>query len=201
MKQNHSSHIAVFDFDGTLINCDSLPDFLLQTFGWKIFLLHLPLIMTMRIVSLIGFLSEEIAKERVLTAFLQNMKQEDFEAACHRYAQRIPLLLYPAALAEIKKHQESGHEIVIISASIPNWIRPWAETIGIEMVEGTEMEIKNGSLTGHFSTPNCKGKEKVHRLRKLFSDLDSYTLSVYGDSSGDKDLLAIANFANYKPFR
>ncbi|MFQ9020253.1 MAG: hypothetical protein ACLR6J_00090 [Parabacteroides merdae] len=34
--------IAIFDFDGTIISRDSLPDFLIQACGRKAFLLRLP---------------------------------------------------------------------------------------------------------------------------------------------------------------
>lgn len=137
--------IAIFDFDGTIISRDSLPDFLIQACGRKAF-------------------------------------------------------VYPAALEEIRRHQEEGNKIAIISASVPDWIRPWAQTVGIRLVEGTGLEVREQTLTGRFSTPNCKGGEKVRRLRRLYPDFASETLHVYGDSSGDKELLALADVPHYKPF-
>ena len=106
----------------------------------------------------------------------------------------------PAALEEIRRHQEEGNKIAIISASVPDWIRPWAQTVGIRLVEGTGLEVREQTLTGRFSTPNCKGGEKVRRLRRLYPDFASETLHVYGDSSGDKELLALADVPHYKPF-
>lgn len=192
--------IAIFDFDGTIISRDSLPDFLIQTCGWKDFLLRLPWIILLKGAALTGILSTHRAKELVISSFLRGLKTEDFQQACFKYASRIPTLIYPAALKEIRKHQKEGNKIAIISASIPDWIRPWAETVGIRLVEGTELEIKGETLTGRFSTPNCKGGEKVRRLRKLFPEFINETLYVYGDSSGDKELLALANVPHYKPF-
>ena len=192
--------IAIFDFDGTIISRDSLPDFLIQTCGWKDFLLRLPWIILLKGAALTGILSTHRAKELVISSFLRGLKTEDFQQACFKYASRIPTLIYPAALKEIRKHQKEGNKIAIISASIPDWIRPWAETVGIRLVEGTELEIKGETLTGRFSTPNCKGGEKVRRLRKLFPEFINEPLYVYGDSSGDKELLALANVPHYKPF-
>lgn len=192
--------IAIFDFDGTIISRDSLPDFLIQTCGWKDFLLRLPWIILLKGAALTGILSTHRTKELVISSFLRGLKTEDFQQACFKYASRIPTLIYPAALKEIRKHQKEGNKIAIISASIPDWIRPWAETVGIRLVEGTELEIKGETLTGRFSTPNCKGGEKVRRLRKLFPEFINETLYVYGDSSGDKELLALANVPHYKPF-
>ena len=192
--------IAIFDFDGTIISRDSLPDFLIQTCGWKDFLLRLPWIILLKGAALTGILSTHRAKELVISSFLRGLKTEDFQRACLKYASRIPTLVYPAALEEIRKHQKEGNKIAIISASIPDWIRPWAKTVGISLVEGTELEIKKDIITGRFSTPNCKGKEKVHRLQMLFPEVINETLYVYGDSSGDKELLALANIPHYKPF-
>lgn len=199
--QKKQKTIAVFDFDGTLINRDSLPDFLIRTFGWPAFLIRLPLILAMKIVAICHILPVHTAKEKIFTSFFRNMKTEDFATACKQYALRIPRLVYPTALNEIQNHLDTGHEVIIISASVPDWIRPWAETKGIHTVEGTELEIKNGVLTGCFATPNCKGEEKVRRLRKLFPDISTHTLYVYGDSSGDCELLALADVPFYKPFR
>lgn len=192
--------IAAFDFDGTILSRDSLPDFLIQTCGRAAFILRLPLIITLKLAAVASILSTHRAKELVVSSFLRGMKKERFDRACRLYSLQIAQKAYPAAISEIRRHQEEGNEVVIISASVPDWIRPWAETEGISRVEGTELEVKDGVLTGRFSTPNCKGVEKVRRLRKLFPDVASETLYVYGDSSGDKELLALADFPHYKPF-
>lgn len=153
--------IAIFDFDGTIISRDSLPDFLIQACGRKAFLLRLPWIILLKGAALTGILSTHRAKELVISSFLRGMKTEDFQQACLEYASRIPAFVYPAALEEIRRHQEEGNKIAIISASVPDWIRPWAQTVGIRLVEGTGLEVREQTLTGRFSTPNCKGGEKV----------------------------------------
>ena len=122
--------IAIFDFDGTIISRDSLPDFLIQACGRKAFLLRLPWIILLKGTALTGILSTHRAKELVISSFLRGMKTEDFHQACLKYASRIPAFVYPAALKEIRRHQEEGNKIAIISASVPDWIRPWAQTIG-----------------------------------------------------------------------
>lgn len=98
--------IAIFDFDGTIISRDSLPDFLIQACGRKAFLLRLPWIILLKGAALTGILSTHRAKELVITSFLRGMKTEDFQQACLEYASRIPAFVYPAALEEIRRHQE-----------------------------------------------------------------------------------------------
>lgn len=94
--------IAIFDFDGTIISRDSLPDFLIQACGRKAFLLRLPWIILLKGAALTGILSTHRAKELVITSFLRGMKTEDFQQACLEYASRIPAFVYPAALEEIR---------------------------------------------------------------------------------------------------
>ncbi|MGA1052242.1 MAG: haloacid dehalogenase-like hydrolase, partial [Ilumatobacteraceae bacterium] len=61
----------------------------------------------------------------------------------------------------------------------------------------TRLEIGgDGACTGRLDGPNCRGAEKVRRLTDwLESDglgLGEVTLWAYGDSSGDRELLAAA---------
>jgi phosphoserine phosphatase len=42
--------------------------------------------------------------------------------------------------------------------------------------------------------------EKVNRLNSLLGELTEYRLYVYGDSSGDKEMLAIADKPYYRTF-
>ena len=182
--------IAIFDFDGTIFSRDSLADFLMQTCGKRRFFLYLPLVIGLKLATISGF-----------TLFLHGMKWQDFLQACSRYANRIPRFIYPTALEQIKQHLIAGDRVAIISASVADWIRPWAESVGIQYVEGTTLEVKNGILTGKLAGPNCKGMEKVRRLRQLFPDFESDTLYVYGDSTGDKEILALATYPHYRTFK
>ena len=71
---------------------------------------------------------------------------------------------------------------------------------GIELI-ATKLEFKAGKLTGKFATNNCYGAEKSHRIKELF-DLELYDyIYAYGDSRGDKEMLALADESFYKPFR
>ena len=151
--------IAIFDFDGTIISRDSLPDFLIQACGRKAFLLRLPWIILLKGAALTGILSTHRAKELVITSFLRGMKTEDFQQACLEYASRIPAFVYPAALEEIRRHQEEGNKIAIISASVPDWIRPWAQTVGIRFVEGTGLEVREQTLSPELSPYTCSVSE------------------------------------------
>lgn len=70
--------------------------------------------------------------------------------------------------------------------------------------ESRENAMGWGVLSGGFATPNCYGAQKAIRIRARY-ELDTYTeIYVYGDSKGDREMLALAttpSHAFYKPFR
>ena len=85
------------------------------------------------------------------------------------------------------------------SASIYNWIKPFASDLGIRDILSTEIEVDGeGCLTGFFSNKNCYGQEKVVRLLEQIPDLENNYLIVYGDSKGDSQLLKYANESHYR---
>jgi len=63
-------------------------------------------------------------------------------------------------------------------------------------VLGTQIEVIDGRLTGRFLTPNCYGQEKVRRILTLHPDRSAYHLTAYGDSRGDREMLAFADEAH-----
>jgi phosphoserine phosphatase len=69
------------------------------------------------------------------------------------------------------------------------------------IISGTKIEVKNAVVTGQFIGNNCYGPEKVRRIQELFPDRKQYKLIAFGDSKGDRELLAYADESHYKPFR
>ncbi len=190
--------IVAFDFDGTLTNRDSLLEFIRYVHGtsrlWWGFLLHAPIL----ILMMLRRYSHSRAKERVFAYFFKGMPLTDFDAWCQRFAHDRRTILRPQGIAAVDEAQRNGKAVVIISASIDNWVQPFFANV---RVLGTQIEVKDGKLTGRFLTGNCFGQEKVNRLLAEYPDRADYHLTAYGDSQGDRELLAFADEAHYKPFR
>ena len=108
-------------------------------------------------------------------------------------------MLRSEAMKRIAWHKNMGHTIVIVSASIESWLRPWCDKNKIDLI-ATRIEIKKGKVTGKFSSKNCHGAEKVNRIREKYS-LPKYSeVYAYGDSLGDKEMLQIADKKHYQYF-
>src|SRR6185312_1649091 len=89
------------------------------------------------------------------------------------FAMRIlPKQIYQTALDSIKWHLAEGHDVCVVTASSPIWVAHWARQLGVQLI-GTEYEIKDDKFTGHYAGNNCKGEEKVKRIRNQY-DLSEY---------------------------
>lgn len=195
--------IYAFDFDGTLTTKDTLLEFIRFAKGsgqmFRGFLLFSPLLILMKL----HLFSNWKVKQKIFSYFFKGMKIDDFNALCTRFAERNKHLLRPAGIEKVRQAIDEEHNtVLIISASIDNWVRPFFDEIDQKIqVLGTQIETKEGRLTGQFTSKNCYGEEKVNRLTALYPHREAYYLIAFGDSRGDKELLAFADKGFYKPFR
>ena len=185
--------VYAFDFDGTLTTCDTLLAFIRYVRGKSAFvrgfLYHAPLLVLMKL----GLYPNYLAKQRVFSWFFKGMSLEAFNALCQYFASDNLHLLRPEMLQKVEQAKAEGAEVLVVSASIDNWVKPFLPGV---TVLGTQVEVVDGYLTGRFSTPNCYGQEKVNRILERFPDRHSYHLTAYGDSRGDKEMLAFADEAH-----
>jgi phosphatidylglycerophosphatase C len=190
--------VAAFDFDGTLTYRDTLLPFLARV-SWPKLALGLAIVSPALVLLMCGqggndrgMARRERAKQRLCSIVLRGRRQADLKALAARWVPGIALR--PDMLARLRAHQESGHQVVIVSASPDLYLEDMARRLGVELI-CTELETKAGRLTGRFSTPNCWGPEKVARLELRFGPIGDYALHAYGDSSGDAWLLKAADCA------
>lgn len=186
--------IAAFDFDGTITTKDTLFDFISFYHSKGKLIQGLCFLSPILIAYKIGLLKNDIAKQTLLSYFFKNETVDQFESICKTYAERISRLCKKDTLTKIEWHKQQGHILVIVSASMKNWIEPWALGFGFDKVIATELEITDNFLTGRFASKNCYGQEKVNRLLDIFPDRDNYVLYAYGDSNGDKQLLELSDY-------
>ena len=190
--------IVAFDFDGTLTTKDTLIEFIRYACGTgafvKGFLRYAHLLVLMKL----GLYPNWKAKQKVFAYFFEGMKIEEFDGLCQRFAKDNQHLLRPKGIEAIQQALDKGAEVLIVSASIDNWVQPFFAEV---KVLGTQVEVIDGKLSGRFLTKNCYGQEKVNRILALYPNRSEYHLTAYGDSRGDKELLTFADESHYKPFR
>ncbi len=141
------------------------------------------------------------SKEKLFSHFFKGMAIETFDALCESFSAHLSNIVYNDAITEINRHLEKKSKVIIISASIENWIKPFMKQHGVTEVIGTKIHVnKSGKITGRFLTPNCNGQEKVNRFLQKYPLRKDYTLIAYGNSAGDKYLLKFADKAYFRLF-
>ena len=193
--------IAFFDFDGTITTKDSLLEVIRYHKGDFLFYAGFILNMPFLVAYKLKLIRNSTAKQIVLRFFFSGTSLSSFQKKCEGFQlEKLPFLIRPKAITEIKKLQELHAEVVVISASAKNWLQHWADGIGVKLI-CTNLEIKNEKLTGRIDGENCHGEEKVRRIKAAY-DLSMYDeIYCYGDTPGDKPMLSLATFSFYKPFR
>ena len=186
--------IYAFDFDGTLTTRDTLLVFIRYACGTRAFLLGFLRYAYQLVLMKLGFYPNWKAKQHIFSYFFKGIDLEAFNTLCRQFAADNRQLLRPEGHQLIAQAQAEGADVLIVSASIDNWVQPFFPEV---TVLGTQIEVIDGRLTGRFLTKNCYGQEKVNRILALYPDRSSYHLTAYGDSRGDKELLAFADEAHW----
>jgi len=193
--------LTLFDFDGTITTDDSLIKFIRFVVGDTKFAIGMVALSPMLTAYKLKLIPNYKAKQYMLSYFFKGMPEEKFMQVANEYSlKHIDTILRPKAMEKIAWHKEQGHKIVIVSASIECWLKPWCDKHGLALI-ATKLEIKDGRVIGKFLTKNCYGIEKANRVHEQYN-LDDYDhIYAYGDSRGDRELLELADEGFYKPFR
>ena len=194
--------VYAFDFDGTLTKKDTFLAFIEYAKGygktfWGFFLFS-PILILMKL----RLFPNWKAKQMVFSWFFKGMNINEFNQICHEFADRNQRIIRTRGWDTIRKALANGEQVIIITASIENWVKPFFKEFGNQMkVEGTKIDVRINQITGQFLTQNCYGVEKTKRLKEVFPYRQAYELIAFGDSNGDRYLLNEADESHYKPFR
>ena len=183
---------VAFDFDGTLTRRDSLLPFLHQVLGVPALAAALAAESPWLAAYATRLLSNEAAKLRVLRRTLGGLARARLQAEGERFAaEGVAPLLRPAMMDRLRQHLRAGHRCVLVTASLTLYTRPWALGQGFHAVLGSELGFDPaGRAEGVLVGGNCYGPRKALRLGRLLGG-DSLAVG-YGDSRGDREMLAMA---------
>ena len=189
--------VAAFDFDGTLAERDTLLPFLAHARGRR--RLALALAAQARTYRR----DQDAAKADMLRRLLAGDDPERLAALGRDYAVGLHHLLRPEMAERVRWHRSEGHRLVIVSASLGYYLRPLADVLAFDHVIGVEMELgDDGRCTGAMlGQVNVRGPEKARRLTAWLDEQglarEHCEVWAYGDSSGDDELLAMADHARW----
>ncbi|WP_419803564.1 HAD family hydrolase [Mucilaginibacter sp.] len=199
---NESKAIAFFDFDGTITNRDIFWDYLFYRLKTGLSPKKIIYSSPYFALYLIKVLNNEKAKQLIFSQLFKDEPIEFFKSTIQKYYEtELRFRLKKDALTQILWHKNSMHQVYIVTANFDLIVRQFATEQSIKLIS-TKLDIENAVLTGKFSTPNCYGEEKVNRIEKEVLNLTSFTkIYVYGDSKGDREMLALATDPFYRYFK
>jgi len=203
--------VAAFDFDGTLTRGGSVWKFLCALRG-RSAVASAAVALTPKLVraAVFGGPAADRAKEALFRRTLAGLDADDVARRSVEFGRA-----HFAAHCRIKTrvrldwHLRQGHRVVIVSASPEYYVRAVGEELGVDAVIATRLEVgPDGRLTGSYQGRNCRGEEKLSRLRAWIRATSGSTgggpsdpggaggrpfVWAYGNSAGDRRLLEAAD--------
>ena len=192
--------VVAFDFDGTLTVRDSFRAFIRWRAGWLKYVLGMIRIAPDAFTYLLDRNRGRL-KAAVVRQFLKGVPKAQLEADARRFAQqKATELLRPDAIRVWAEWREREAKMVIVTASPEILVAPFARGLAAHHLVATHLTYDDQDrVAGGLEGPNCRGPEKVRRLRELFGQ-GLRLKAAYGDTAGDREMLAIADEKGYRVF-
>ncbi|MEP7047272.1 MAG: HAD-IB family hydrolase [Ilumatobacteraceae bacterium] len=189
--------IAAFDVDGTLTTRDCVRPFLERAAGRR----RLVTAMLRRpLATLVAAArrDRDRLKEIIVGGSLRGKRITDIDRIGEQFAQYVLVnWLRPDMLRRLRWHQQAGHRVVLVSASLAAYLHPLAQRLGIDDVLCTDSTRSGDRYGDRLDGANCRADEKRRRLDEWLEQRRWIHAEVwaYGDSVGDRELLARADHA------
>lgn len=181
-----SENLALFDFDGTLYKYDSLLSFCIYYYQQKPFRIWR---VTMQVYAWILWKSKRINTSTFKSKFICFIARDstkEVQRMATQFWENKDAFNEELMLA-LRSCQADELCVVVVSASPDLFILPACEKLGIPYVISTTLRInKDGYTLG----PNCRGSEKIIRLREVFPT--QRIVKAYSDNNDDLPLLHAA---------
>ncbi len=188
--------IAVFDMDRTITRSGTFSPFLLHFCkSHKVKYIYVPYILASMVAYKLGFFSRKALKERMLRVFLEGSERQEIDRFAASFLQHLLVRdgFCPGAIKAIESHKNSGHKLVIATASMTFYVRDIADYFGFDHIVATgsawlEGDILSREITGE----NCYGEGKLAMVKAALPDVDqnrnSYHIVAYSDHHTDMPL-------------
>ncbi|MCU1360801.1 MAG: hypothetical protein JWN99_2090 [Ilumatobacteraceae bacterium] len=190
--------VAAFDVDGTLTVRDCVRPFLERLGGRR----SIATAMARRPVETVrGGLrrDRDALKDVVVGGVYRGRSVAAVAAAGREFAHSVTeRMLRDDTLGRLRWHQRMGHRTIFVSASLASYLEPLAQNLGVERALCTDVATDLGRAdvyAGRLAGPNCRAQEKLVRLRQWLDeeDIGEAEIWAYGDSRGDREMLAAAH--------
>lgn len=196
-----SQPIVAFDFDGTLTVRDSFNAYL----RWRVPSGRFNQGLLRLTPALAGYALKRDRgrlKAAAIQEFLAGKTPAEVGAEAQAFCDSVwDGFMRPDALECWKGWKIKGARMVIVTASPAITVEPFARRLNADDLLGTRLKLDaQGRIAGPLAGENCRAMEKVVRLRERFGP-DVTLAAAYGDTSGDAEMLQIAEEAGFRRFK
>ncbi len=185
-------NLALFDFDGTISFGDTFTPFLHFAVEPKRKAAGRVVLIPLIVGYKLGIVSQSATRERVAGFGFRGRREADVRQAGSNYARDVlPGVIRPKALKRINWHKAQGDVVVVVSASLDVYLAEWCRGLDLDVI-CTELEARDGTLTGRYRDGDCTGKEKARRILEKYNIRDYPVVYAYGDTTEDHEMFSIA---------
>lgn len=182
--------LALFDIDKTIIDKDSMFSFLFYGLRKTPTSFHMFILAGLyAVLYRLNCISAEVAKSAFFS-FMKYMNDSDLK---HFFDTKLKPRIYRQALDEIRLRKREGYHILLVTASPIAYMKYFEELNEVDGVIGTELLFEKGHYTGTIQGNNCKGEEKVVRIKGYLKEkkitVDYNNSCAYSDSLSDMPML------------
>ena len=183
---------AFFDFDGTLLAGYSIVAFIAER--WRQGEVG-PAGLVRSATTLAGALAGTVSQREVIELGMSEWRGKrvaDMEALGRALFERdIEPALYPEMRTAVEAHLRRGHTVVIASSGSRFQIEPAAHHLGIKDIVCTQLEARDGTLTGRTAGPTLWGRRKARAVQAFATKrgIDLERSFFYADGEEDEALM------------
>lgn len=190
--------LALFDFDHTITTRDTFTDFVHCALPPRRIAFGKALLAPTIAGYRLGLVSANAIRAQIVRVGFSGLAQAPMLDAAREFARdALPNAVRPDVMRGIDRHRARGDTVAVVSASLDVYLAEWCRQHGLPVL-CSSLEARDGRLTGRFAGRQCDGDEKARRIRATF-DLSAYArIHAYGDSRGDRAMLALAHRRVYR---
>ena len=183
--------LALFDFDGTLYPHDSFTGFIFYALRKRHIVKRGLQILPWIQAYYLKLYPAHRMRPKLYTSMFKDSNAEEILQLAQEYAAILVDKLDPALFNQLRKHQQLGHDVVLVSASLDLYLKPVCNYLNIDLI-CSEVEIKAGKMTGFYQTSDCSNEQKKIRILEKYN-LENYAeIYAYGNSDEDEEMLSLA---------
>lgn len=132
--------------------------------------------------------NEEKAKELLMRRLFKSWTPDQMKNFAESFVHyRLPEIMNKTVLDNLMKERDTA-DVFVVSASLDLWLKPWCEEHKVGLI-CTEFDLENKRLL----TPNCKGEEKVRRIKEQLSLSNYQDIYCVGNLPQDAAMLKLGN--------